>query len=942
MGHYELRGRERVWVDDQPQFYIISYNSNGGTGAPSSQSIRSGEAFTVSNIRPTRSGYTFLGWSTSNTANSPSYYAGSNYTANRSMTLYAVWLRNASSRPVTTERSSYTISYNANGGQGAPYTQTKQKNQILTLSSVKPTRSGYVFLGWSSSPAASSPTYYACGNYTANSSITLYAVWSQIKPRDYLKIVSVWAPIIAFVIGQIIQYIIFGTTGRVLLMDAIFPNIPVGPIIVSTLLGIVSIVFVIIRSLKSIDDYSTNKSYKIQCLWLYITLTALGFLIIPCVMGYLGLVISIAVFWCVEEYKTEKIPLFIAFSAFVLGQAIQWSRFIRIDEILLLTDLASTEFNVKIFAIIMTVLLFGATWMIADSIYYLSEENITCQILILLPFCAFVTVVPTLTAIPLLIYAIIILPLSLSDVDEKKKTIASKIISIVLYCVLIVALIVLGIIGASARKSVITFDFQGGYSETKSVEAIYNRDMPEATVPERTGYMFLGYFDSPVGASDDDGPICYYHSNMESASKWDKKEDTTLYARWQAKEYTVTFDKQGGSGGTSSVVAKYDAAMPSAFAPSKTGYTFKGYYTSKNGGGICFYDSNMNSSQNWNWDGNTTLYAWWDASPIYASSSPSSLADIDSTASATISVSGGTGEYYYEITNSPSGITCQMSGNKLSVTRISYGASGTIAIKVVDKTTGASTSCSISYSTIPAPSSSGSSSDGGGSECIAAGTKVLLPTHEYANVESLSVGDKIMVWDFKTSSFIESTITLFVDHGMQEYTVLTLFFEDQTSVKIIGGHVFFDISLRQYVTIDENNFQSYYGHEFLSYDDDSKYSSKKLTSAKVSVEKTSAYAIVTDTYYNCVTNSIVTATPTIPGIYQLVSSYLDDDLTFDYQRFTEDLDKYGVYSYEMFKEYITYEQYIQLCAPYFKIAEAKGFTTFDEIYELMVMYSYIY
>lgn len=45
----------------------------------------------------------------------------------------------------------WPVTYNANGGSGAPSTQTKYYNTPLTLSSVKPTKSGYTFKGWATS-----------------------------------------------------------------------------------------------------------------------------------------------------------------------------------------------------------------------------------------------------------------------------------------------------------------------------------------------------------------------------------------------------------------------------------------------------------------------------------------------------------------------------------------------------------------------------------------------------------------------------------------------------------------------------------------------------------------------------------------------------------------------------------------------------------------------
>ena len=56
---------------------------------------------------------------------------------------------------------------------------------------------------------------------------------------------------------------------------------------------------------------------------------------------------------------------------------------------------------------------------------------------------------------------------------------------------------------------------------------------------------------------------------------------------------TVTFNKQGGTGGTDSVTVNYDGTLTSGSAPTRSGYTFQGYYTSTNGGGTKYYDSNM-------------------------------------------------------------------------------------------------------------------------------------------------------------------------------------------------------------------------------------------------------------------------------------------------------------------------------------------------------------
>lgn len=146
--------------------YTISYNANGGSGAPSAQTKWYGTNITLSSNRPSRTGHSFLGWSTSASATSATYAPGATYTANASATLYAVWKANT-----------YTVAYNANGGSGAPGNQVKTYGKTLVLSSVKPTRTNYNFRGWGTSASSTSIAYAPGANYTANASATLYAVW---------------------------------------------------------------------------------------------------------------------------------------------------------------------------------------------------------------------------------------------------------------------------------------------------------------------------------------------------------------------------------------------------------------------------------------------------------------------------------------------------------------------------------------------------------------------------------------------------------------------------------------------------------------------------------------------------------------------------------------------------------------------------------------------
>lgn len=168
-----------VWT---AKTYTVSYNANGGSGAPSSQTKTYGSTLTLSSTKPTRSGYTFKGWGTSASDTSVDYNAGGNYTSNSAITLYAIW------------EKTLTLSYNANGGTGAPNSASENiynatTSKAFTISSTIPTRTGYSFLGWGTTAGATSATYSAGASVTLSDNLTLYAVWKinsyslTIKPN---------------------------------------------------------------------------------------------------------------------------------------------------------------------------------------------------------------------------------------------------------------------------------------------------------------------------------------------------------------------------------------------------------------------------------------------------------------------------------------------------------------------------------------------------------------------------------------------------------------------------------------------------------------------------------------------------------------------------------------------------------------------------------------
>ena len=182
----------RIVVTGGNNGFTLHYDANGGSGAPSDATYTSSSStYTaqVSSVKPTRDGHAFLGWSKSSTAATATYQSGANITLSPgTTTLYAVW------QEVKQDWFAY-LYYNANGGSGAPSTQSDSINasspsgsKTFTISSAKPTKSGFDFKGWSEDSAATTASYQPGGTISVpyDSAKTLYAVWQERSYTCYL------------------------------------------------------------------------------------------------------------------------------------------------------------------------------------------------------------------------------------------------------------------------------------------------------------------------------------------------------------------------------------------------------------------------------------------------------------------------------------------------------------------------------------------------------------------------------------------------------------------------------------------------------------------------------------------------------------------------------------------------------------------------------------
>lgn len=154
-------------------YVSVTYDANKGTGTvPKVQAEEKGKPVYLSGGESlSRADYKFTGWNTKQTGDGQFYDAGVKYTANETVTLYAVW----------TPIPKYTVTYYANGGSGAvPASQTKVEDVSLRLSNKgKLSLADHVFIGWNTLANGNGVTYFERDLYTENAKLDLYAMWRK-------------------------------------------------------------------------------------------------------------------------------------------------------------------------------------------------------------------------------------------------------------------------------------------------------------------------------------------------------------------------------------------------------------------------------------------------------------------------------------------------------------------------------------------------------------------------------------------------------------------------------------------------------------------------------------------------------------------------------------------------------------------------------------------
>lgn len=224
--------------------------------------------------------------------------------------------------------------------------------------------------------------------------------------------------------------------------------------------------------------------------------------------------------------------------------------------------------------------------------------------------------------------------------------------------------------------------------------------------------------------------------------------------------------------------------------------------------------------------------------------------------------------------------------------------------------------------------------------CVAPDSLVTLANGTRVRIADLKGDEMLLAWDFMTGEYVVVPIFVLVYHGDSQYIVTELIFSNGSKVNIIGSHGFFDVDENKFVFITDENAAMYIGHNFIctvGNGTDAYSGVTQLIDVKITTEYTGSYSLVSSGTQNFIVDGMLSLTPLLG---ETLFSFLEigENMQYDMEALQKDIDAYGLYTYEDWSDYLTYEQYVAFNVAYLKIAVGKGYVDRDELLNLIYTY----
>lgn len=225
--------------------------------------------------------------------------------------------------------------------------------------------------------------------------------------------------------------------------------------------------------------------------------------------------------------------------------------------------------------------------------------------------------------------------------------------------------------------------------------------------------------------------------------------------------------------------------------------------------------------------------------------------------------------------------------------------------------------------------------DASNGPCLLPDTMVAMADGSYKRAGDIKVGDMVLSFNHETGKVEASKIILNPETEIPAslYDVVTLKFSDNSEVGVIGDHGFFDMTLSKYVYINKDNYKQYIGHQFYGFKHGTTIPEiTTLVGGSVKETFTTICSPVSANNLNIITEDKLGISGEIEGLFNFFD-YDPVTLKYDEAKKQADIEKYGLLTYEDYKDLLPYELYEVLPCQYMSVSIGKGLITWDKVKE---------
>ncbi|MCI9517956.1 MAG: hypothetical protein HFK08_01710 [Clostridia bacterium] len=223
--------------------------------------------------------------------------------------------------------------------------------------------------------------------------------------------------------------------------------------------------------------------------------------------------------------------------------------------------------------------------------------------------------------------------------------------------------------------------------------------------------------------------------------------------------------------------------------------------------------------------------------------------------------------------------------------------------------------------------------------CLVEGTQITLYDGSKKAVEDLQMGDILAVFNHETGKYEASPLLVNVhaNEAADYYDVLNLHFSNGTSLRIIDEHGLFDKTQNKYVYINKENANEFIGHTFVA----SEYVNGSIQSNFIVLdgfgitnELVKIFNPASVWHINLIANDMLTLSAGMVNLFEYA-----DNMQYDMVAMDRDIEQYGLYTYDDFKDYVSIEVFNAFPFKYYKVAISKVEFTFDRLLGLIALYN---